>query len=244
MTVPDFSPFAEQYARSRPAYPAELFQHLVSLVDPRRLAWDCATGNGQAAVHLAEEFDRVVATDISEAQIGQAVPHPRIEYRVAPSDRSGFDDRSVDLVTVAAAIHWFDLDRFYTEVRRVLRPGGVVAAWTYHVCYLEPPFDEIFLRFYHDTLRDYFAPEVRIVDNRYNGLTLPGDPLPIPPFSVTAEWTLEQMLAFIASWSGTQSYIQQNGRSPLETFARELEDLWGSGRQTVRWPLYARVARL
>lgn len=246
MKSPDFSSIAREYAQSRPRYPAELFDHLASLVKPRHQAWDCATGNGQAALALAGHFDRVIATDVSAEQIRHAAQHPRIEYRVARSERSGLDNASVDLVTVASAIHWFDLDDFYREVRRVTRPGGVLAAWTYHVGYVEPPFDRLFARFYFEVLYPYFAAGARLVDERYGSLTLPGTPLPAGSWRVSATWNLDQMVAFIASWSGTQQYIKERGEDPVALIAQELEHLWGGRERThaVRWPLYARISRL
>lgn len=136
---PDSSPVASAYATSRPGYPAELFARLASLVERHELAWDTATGNGQAAIGLAEHFDRVIATDVSAERLRHGLPYPRVEDRVATSERSGLRDRSVDVIATAAAIHWFDLPRFYAEVRRVARPGAVAAAWTYHIGYVAPP---------------------------------------------------------------------------------------------------------
>jgi SAM-dependent methyltransferase len=243
---PDYSPYARQYAQSRPGYPPELFAYLASLVDRRHLAWDCATGNGQAAAELVKFFDQVIATDISAEQIGQAVPRPGIDYRVAGSERSGLEDRSVDLIAVASAMHWFDLDRFYTEVTRVARPGAILAAWTYHVGYVDPPFDRVLGRFYNEIVSPYFAAGARLVDDRYETITLPGAPIHGRTFHVSAAWNLDQMLAFVRSWSGTQEYIRQRGTDPIALIARELESLWGDRTriQPVRWPLYIRISKL
>jgi SAM-dependent methyltransferase len=231
---------------SRPTYSAALFSYLAALVDRRRFAWDCATGNGQAAMDLVKHFERVIATDVSAEQIRHAAPHPQIEYRVAAAEQSGLDDQSVDLVTVASALHWFDFGRFYAEVRRVVRSGGVLAAWTYHVGYVEPPFDEIFGRFYHDVVSPYFAAGAKLVDERYETITLPGEQITAENFFVSAAWNLEQMLAFIASWSGTQQYLRERGEDPVALIAEELEHLWGErdSVHTVRWRLYMRISRL
>src|SRR5215470_15770711 len=129
-----FSASAAGYATFRPKYPAELFDFVAALPERRRVAWDCATGNGQAALPLAERFDRVVATDASAEQIAHATPHPRVSYGVGLADESGLDGESVDLVTVAQALHWLALDRFFAEVRRVVVEGGVLAVW----CYTRP----------------------------------------------------------------------------------------------------------
>jgi SAM-dependent methyltransferase len=246
MTSPDYSPFAREYAQSRPGYPVELFSYLAALVERRNLAWDCATGNGQAALELVKHFERVIATDLSVQQIRNATPHPQIEYRVAKSEQSGLDDQSVDLVTVASAIHWFDLDTFCAEARRVIRPGGLLAAWTYHVGHVEPPFDKIFGKFYCDVLSPYFAVGARLVDARYETITLPGEPLAARDFSMSADWNLDQMLAFIRSWSGTQQYIKERGKDPVALIADELRHLWGERESIhlVRWPLYVRISRL
>jgi SAM-dependent methyltransferase len=195
---------------------------------------------------LAKHFERVIATDRSSEQIRHATPHPRIEYRVADSERSGLEDRSMDLVTVAAAIHWLDLDGFYREARRVLRPGGVLAAWTYHVGHVEPPFDQVFGRFYDEILRPYFEPGVRHVDERYETITLPGEALASGEWSISASWDLDRMLVFIESWSGTQQYIKERSEDPVALIAEELERLWGERkrRHEIRWPLYVRISRL
>jgi SAM-dependent methyltransferase len=246
MRFPDFSPFAREYAKSRPGYPSELFSYLASQVDRHSLAWDCATGNGQAALGLVQHFERVIATDISAEQIQHAIQHKQIEYRVAKSEQSGLDDRSVDLVTVASAIHWFDLDRFYSEVRRVIRSGGLLAAWTYHVGHVEAPFDKIFEQFYREVLYPYFPPRARLVDERYETIALPGEALESGNFFVSAAWNLDQMLAFIESWSGTQQYIKDRGEHPVVHIREPLEKTWGERNRihVVRWPLYIRISRL
>jgi SAM-dependent methyltransferase len=242
---PDYSPYARQYAQSRPGYPAELFSFLASLVKRHTLAWDCATGSGQAAFSLVEHFDRVIAIDISDKQIAHAAPHPQIEYRVATAEQSGLDDQSVDLVTVAAAVHWFDLDKFYAEVERVMHSGGVVAVWTYHIGHMEPPFDQLFGRFYRDVLAPYFPAKAQRVNDRYATITLPGQAITAPDFQMTATWTFDQLLGFINSWSGTQKYITDRGENPVSLIAVELEEAWGARDtlRTLRWPLYTRVAR-
>lgn len=246
MKRPDFSPIAADYARARPGYPPELFRYLASLVDPRRLAWDCATGNGQAAHGLTEFFDRVIATDVSNEQIRHAVPHPKVEYRVAPSEASGLGDKSVDLVTVASALHWFDLEKFYAEIRRVVRPGGMIAAWTYHIGHVDPPFGDVFDRFYKDALFPYFGTGARLVDRKYETIALPGKSLNPGTFSMKVEWNLDRMLSFIHSWSGTREYIEDRGEDPVGLIREELERLWGDSDtiRSVSWPLYIRLSRL
>lgn len=246
LPAPDFSPLAATYVRARPTYPPELYAWLAAQVDRRELAWDCATGSGQAALGLAEHFARVIATDRSEAQIAHAPRHPRVEYRVATAERSGLAAAAADLVTVAAALHWLDLPTFFAEARRVLRPGGVLAAWTYHTAICEPPFDRAFHRLYWEVLRPYFDDRVRRVDERYATIDMPGEPLAAPPFTVIAHWRLETALDYVRSWSGSLAYREATGRDPAELVRDELAALFGDAStvRTVRIPLFVRASRL
>ena len=242
---PDFSPLAERYARARPRYPAELYAWLASLVDRRELAWDCATGNGQAAEGLAEQFARVIATDASAEQIRHAAPDPRVDYRVARAETSGLAPASVDLATVASALHWFDHEPFFAEVRRVVRPGGVFAAWVYHAGTVEPPFDELFRRFYWEVAKPYFAAGTDHVDAGYRTIPMPGEPIPAPPFRVEVEWTREQLLDYVASWSAVAAYRRARGDDPTRELAAELERLYaGRGALALRMPLIVHARRL
>jgi SAM-dependent methyltransferase len=244
--APDFSPLAAEYARSRPRYPAALFDWLAGQVDRHELAWDAATGNGQAAASLALRFTRVVATDVSAEQLRHAFPAPNVEYRLGRAEEVDLPDSVVDLVTVAAAIHWFDLARFAATVRRVARPRGVVAAWSYHVGRCTEPVGAVLHRLYHGVLHDYFAPGARLVDAGYNSVELPGEPVAAPPFFAEAEWDLEQLRGFVRSWSGYEEYRRRHGRDPLDLVADELEAAWGGPERVhpLRFPLHLKVARL
>jgi len=242
----DFSPLAELYAATRPEYPEELFAWLAALAPGRALAWDAATGNGQAARGLARHFERVAATDLSARQLAQARRQPGIDYRVARSESSGLPEGAVDLVAAAAAIHWFDLSAFLAEARRVLRPGGVLAAWTYHIAHSEPPWSEILGPFYYEVTRPYFSSAVAVVDDFYETLDLGGDGLaPRDDFVATVRWNLAGIFDFVRSWSGVGRYRAEHGVDPVERIAPELARLWGPPEtvRTVRWPLFLRAAR-
>lgn len=242
----DFSAWAKLYAQSRPTYPAALFEYLAGLCARRDLAWDCATGNGQAALGLAGDFARVVASDRSLAQIREAVPHPRIAYRVATAERPGLPDASLDLVTVAAAIHWFDLEAFYRELIRLTKRGGVAAAWSYHAAHVNGEVGEVLWPFYRDVVGRYFPRGAELVDDRYEAIHLPGTAIAPPPFLMEADWKIDQVLAFVRSWSGTQGYLREHGRDPSEALRRPLAERFGDGGATLRlrWPLYLRVGRM
>lgn len=241
-----FAPVATSYADFRPSYPRALFDWLATLVPHHDLAWDCAAGSGQASVDLAVNFQRVVATDASLAQIEAAAPHPRIEYRVAPAEASGLPPASVDLITVAQALHWFDLAGFYAEARRVLRPGGVLAVWTYGVLTVEgSAVDAIVQHFYHQTVGPYWPPERMHVETGYRLLPFPFTEITAPSFAMEALWSLPQLLGYFRSWSATGRYIAERGSDPVTALEQQLARHWGDAtlHRQVTWPLSLRVAR-
>jgi SAM-dependent methyltransferase len=244
--APDFSTVAKEYGAARPGYPADLFDWLASVVPRHETALDTATGSGQAAWGLADRFDRVIALDVSAEQLRHARPHPRVAYRLGRAEECGLPDASVDLVVAAAAIHWFDLPRFYREVRRVGREGGVVAAWTYHVAHVDAPLDGILWSFYNDVLGPYYPPHVRLVDERYAGIHLPGEELNPPSFHSTVRWNAGQVAGFVRTWSAVPIYIGATKRDPVPELEAEIAAAFG-GPDVVRelsFPLYVRAARL
>lgn len=240
-----FSGGAASYARFRPVYPPALFEWLAGLVPARDVAWDCATGNGQAAVGLAAHFGRVIATDASERQIAHARPDPRIEYRVALAEASGLPDRSVALVTVAQALHWLDRPRFYAEARRVLRPGGVLAVWCYNLLAVDAAVDEVVTRFYRETVGPWWTPDRALVDQGYRTIEFPFAELPAPAFAMAAEWTLADLEGYLRTWSAVQRYRAERGEDPVAALRGELGAAWGrpESPRAVRWPLHFRVGR-
>ncbi len=240
-----FSSASDRYATYRPDYPATLFAWLAGLCPEHESAWDCATGSGQAALGLAPDFRHVVATDASAEQIRHAQPHPRISYRVTPAEASGLPDRSVDLVTVAQAAHWFDLPRFYGEVARVLKPGGVIALWGYGRMVLPGAMDAPFLRFYAETVGPYWPPERALIDDAYRSLDFPFTKIESPDFHIKVEWTLHRLMDYLSTWSAVKRYQHVIGSDPLPALMAELEPLWGApgAARNLQWPLFLRVSR-
>jgi SAM-dependent methyltransferase len=247
MTFKDhFSRLATQYAAFRPLYPAPLFDYLARLCRRRDCAWDCACGNGQATVALAEHFDSIVATDGSAQQIGAATAHVKVAYRVAQAEHSGLETESVDLVTVAQALHWFDLGPFYREVERVLREDGVLAVWCYGALHVEgDEVDPILQNFYYDVIGPYWPPERHYVDDGYRSLPFPFDPIAPPTFDMGVRWSLAHLLGYLRSWSATARYIQRQGLDPVAALDERLERVWGDPQKErlVTWPLSLRVGR-
>lgn len=238
-----FSGHAAVYASYRPGYPPALFDFVTSLPRGRLLALDCATGNGQAAVGLAERFERVIATDASAAQLAHATPHPRVEYRQAPAEQSGLPDRSVDLVTVATAVHWLDFDRFYAEVERVLVPDGAIVVWAYNLPRATPEISALVDRLSYQIVKTYWPPERRWVDEEYHTLPFPFREVETPSLAIEEHWDLHRLLDYIGTWSATQRYLQALGSDPRELIAGELEAAWGDPDQEreVRFPIMMRA---
>jgi SAM-dependent methyltransferase len=241
-----FSHHADEYARHRPDYPAALFEFLAQAVSRHELAWDCGTGNGQAALGLAGHFDRVLASDPSAAQIRHAIRHERISYVVAPAERVDLPSASVDLITVAQALHWFAFDSFYDEVRRVLRPDGLLAVWCYGLSRINPNVDKIVQHYYSNIVGPYWPPERRFIDDKYQSIPFPFVELPPPELYMKAEWDLNDLKGYLRTWSATQEFQLKNEQNPLDIIHRVLAKTWGPAdvRQTVRWPIYLRLGRV
>jgi len=241
-----FSSIARLYAEFRPRYPVEWFEYLAGRSPDRVRAWDCATGSGQAALGLVDWFDHVVATDASPAQIAAATPHPRIEYRVALAERSGLPSDFASAITVGQAMHWLDPATFYSEADRVARDGAIVAVWGYNLLSLSPELDPVVERFYYHTMRSWWSPERRLVDEQYRTLPWPWEELPMPEVRMTAEWRLLGLLGYLSSWSAVRRYREARGDDPVAAIAGELSEAWGPAERerTVTWPLFGRVGRI
>lgn len=236
-----FSVQAAGYAVSRPKYPASLFAELARLAPGRRLAWDAGSGNGQAAVALAAHFERVVATEPSEAQLAQAEPHPSVEYHRSAEAAPMLQESSIDLVTVAQAAHWFDRTAFYAEVQRVLRPRGVVAMWAYELCVVTPEIDAVLQRFYRGPIWPCWPPERRHVEAGYRDFDFPFRETAFPTFVMEHEWTLAEFAAYLRTWSSVVRFTRESGTDPVTALEAELAPLWGGGRRKISWPLSGRL---
>ena len=241
-----FSGHAALYSRYRPTYPEPLFDFLAGVAPSRALVWDCATGGGQAAVALAERFEKVIATDASTQQIKEAKPHPKIEYRVAPAEAGGLDSASVDLLTVAQALHWFDQEKFYAEAQRTLKPGGVLAVWSYNLLSITPELDALVNHFYHDIVGPYWPPERKLVEQGYRGIVFPFTEIPAPEFAMSADWTLDDFTGYLTTWSSVRRYLEAKGADPVAALRPALREKWGDPGKSrrINWPLEMRAGRV
>jgi SAM-dependent methyltransferase len=241
-----FSEQASEYTRFRPHYPAALFQYLATLTVDHQLAWDCATGSGQAALGLVDYFEKILATDASEKQIAHAAKHDRITYILAPAEKTKITSGSVDLIVVAQALHWFDLDRFYAEVRRVSKSAGVLAVWSYSLLRIEPLIDRLVDKFYTDVVGPFWPAERKFVDDKYQSIPFPFQEFASLAFNMEANWSVEHLLGYMGTWSSVQKFREQNQADPLKGFARDLKQAWGrlGEKKNILWPINMRVGRV
>ena len=241
-----FSRQSAAYSRYRPGYPSALIEFVASCAPDRSVAVDCATGNGQAAVALADRFDAVVAIDASASQLTRAPRHPRVAYVCSTVERLPVADSSVALVAAAQAVHWFDFARYYGECRRVLAPDGVVAVWTYEKFRVDATVDAVIDRFYTETVGRFWPPERRYVEEGYRTLPFPWRERPAPPFRLETRWGLDEIIGYLATWSSVQRYKDANDQhDPLPDLRRRLAPLWPAdgGARLVAWPIHLRVGQ-
>lgn len=238
-----FSSQAADYSKYRPTYPEGLFSYLASLCPERELAWDCGTGNGQAAVELSRHFRQVIATDPSDKQLAESVECPNVEYRKAKAEQSGLEDYSANLITVAQAFHWFDQPAFFREVKRVSQPGGVLAIWCYELAVVNESVDSTVLRLYRDLLGAYWDPARRLVEEGYKNEKIPFNELEPPVFDMHADWDLSEFAGYLSTWSAWNAYLRDKGEGELVNFASELKEAWGdpAKKKRIGWPLSLRV---
>jgi len=239
-----FSRQSVAYSRYRPGYPARLVEFVAAQAPGRRVALDCATGNGQAAVALAGHFDAVLAVDGSASQLSRARPHPHVHYVAGLAERLPLRERSVDLVSAAQAAHWFDFESFHAECRRVLVPEGVVALWTYEKFRVNEAVDAVIDDFYTNVVGGDWPPERRYVEQGYRTLPFPWHELAAPAFELETDWGLEQVVGYLATWSSVQRFKERTGQDPLPALAARLAALWPrSDALRLRWPIHLRLGR-
>jgi ubiquinone/menaquinone biosynthesis C-methylase UbiE len=239
-----FSQHADLYRAYRPGYPAELIDHILSFVSEKRTAWDCGTGNGQAARLLAPLFRKVYATDISATQLAAATAHPNIEYLECPAEHTPFACDSFDLITVAQAFHWFNWSAFHEEVKRVAKNNAVIAIWLYDRFETGVgALDRLMDHFYFDITGPYWDERRSHVNDHYLSLPFPYERLPAHAFFYETVWTKEQLTGYLSSWSAVQQYIKVAGTSPLSLIAEELDRLMPAPL-TVRFPIYLHLGRI
>jgi ubiquinone/menaquinone biosynthesis C-methylase UbiE len=241
----NFSKQAAVYAKYRPTYPKELFDFILNHIKNKQVAWDCGTGNGQAAKELVKHFEKVFATDISQKQIDKAHQASSIFYSVQPAEQTNFSDNSFDLITVSQALHWFKIDKFYAEVKRVAKPGAWITVWMYNLPAISPEIDELVnIQLYKNTLGSYWDYERKYVDNNYTTLSFPFQEIQTPLFEIRLEWTIEELKGYINSWSALQKFIEINQFNPVDKSISEIQTHWKNEKMGIVFPVYLRMGRI
>ena len=238
-----FSAHANQYAQFRPAYPPDLYEFIYRHVGHFGSVWDCGTGNGQAARDLSKKFSKVFATDISSKQLGNAFLSDTVFYSIA-NEKSSFADNSFDLITVAQAAHWFDMEAFSKEARRVAKANSLIALWGYSLLTINPKTDRLLNQFYTQVVGAYWDKERMHIDEHYKNLYFPFEEIQSPSFTISLSWTLAELIGYLSTWSAVQKYISVNKQNPIENLIEELETFWKEDMQVVRFPLFLRLGRI
>jgi SAM-dependent methyltransferase len=221
---------AAEYSQFRPHYPAELFQYLIQLTHHQECAWDVGTGNGQAAVALSPYFNKVIATDLKQGQLDRAEKKDNISYIACPAEKTPIEDKSVDLITVAQALHWFNFDEFYQEVQRVAKPDCLVAAWCYTLISISPEIDQQINHLYSDILGDQYWPKERqYIDSAYTDIPFPFQQIKTPTFTIARSLNFSQLIGYLNTWSALQEYKTRNqNKNPLDFIIEDVQKLWGA----------------
>ncbi|MCU0405054.1 MAG: methyltransferase domain-containing protein [Chitinophagaceae bacterium] len=239
-----FSGHAGDYAQFRPKYPEAFVKYISRLVKYRGVVWDCACGNGQLSLPLAEHFQLVLASDVSEKQVAAAPGHEGILYTVQPAEQTDFPDEFFDMVVVGQAIHWFNLEAFYKEANRVMGPNAVIAAIGYGLMRISPEVDAVLHHFYKNITGPYWEPERKYIDEAYQNLPFPFEPIDVPAFEMPCQWNFAQMMGYLNTWTVVKRYEQEKGVNPLSLVEKDLEQAWGGeGIRKVVFPLFVKAGR-
>jgi ubiquinone/menaquinone biosynthesis C-methylase UbiE len=239
-----FSNQAENYSKFRPSYPKELFDHILQFVAEKNIAWDCATGNVQAAVALAPYFKKVIATDISEKQLTIAKPLANIQYCLGSAEHTTFPDNTFDLITVAQAYHWLKFEAFDKEVNRIAKKNAVMAVWGYNLFTTnDAAVDTLIKHFYTNIVGLYWDKERKYVDDNYSSVPFNFTPLPAKDFFITAAWSKDDVIGYLNSWSSVQHFIAAKKYNPIDNIINDLDRIW-KNEKPVSFPLFLKLGRV
>ena len=241
----NFSTQSDQYAKYRPKYPNDFFDYLGTIIKNKHVAWDCGTGNGQVAIELAKRFTMVYATDISVAQLAQAQQLPNVIYSVQAAEKTNFPNDFFDLITVAQAIHWFDFEKFYGEIKRTAKPNATLVVMGYGKIEVSPEIDSIISDFYKNTIGNYWDKERKYIDELYKTIPFPFEEIETPSFSISYNWSLDHFMGYLGTWSAVKHYINDTMQNPLDVIENQLEDLWERDVvKKIKFPLLLRIGIL
>ncbi|MBD0276442.1 MAG: class I SAM-dependent methyltransferase [Bacteroidota bacterium] len=240
----NFSIQSDKYVRYRPTYPAPLYDFILSIVNGKHYVWDCGTGNGQVAYQLANYFEKVFATDISQSQLDNALQNEKIEYSAQPAEKTNFPDDFFDLIVVAQAIHWFDFNRFYSEVKRTLKDNGILVVIGYARLQISAELDTIIAHLYYNVVGPFWDKERRYIDENYRTIPFPFKEIEAPAFENVFDWTFEHLKGYLETWSAVKHFIRERGYNPVDHVYEELKKNWGiADTRRIKFPILLRVGK-
>ena len=241
-----FNNESDKYLVFRPNYPDALYKFLATHVSDRGCVWDCATGSGQAAFALANYFDVVLASDINREQLDAAPDHRAIHYLCCAAENTPIQSSSVDLITVAQALHWFNFELFYQEARRVAKPCALIAVWCYSLGHINEAIDPYIEHLYYDILGDkYWPAERRFIDEAYQTIPFPFEKIKTPVFTIEKELTFKQFIGYLRTWSAVKEYYAQTKIDPVLQVCDKLHAAWGDvDTHKMHWPLHLLAGRI
>jgi ubiquinone/menaquinone biosynthesis C-methylase UbiE len=242
-----FSQQAATYAKYRPTYPPALIEYILSFVSNRSVAWDVATGNGQAALLLSNYFEKIMATDYSEKQLDQAILRNNIFYSLSGAEKTGFSDNSFDLITIAQAYHWLNFEEFQKEATRVAKPGAIIAAWGYNIPQSGiEKLDNAINYFYKEVVGSFWDVERKFIEAAYQTIPFSFEPLPGTSFAIEVKWSINDLAGYFQSWSSVQHFINNRKFNPVEQFLPQLANAWPTQQQILsfNFPLFMRIGRV
>jgi len=240
----NFSKQSGIYAKYRPGYPPALYDRILKQLDYKEAAWDCGTGNGQAAKELSYAFTKVFATDISQKQIDHAFQKENIIYSVQPAEQTNFPAKSFDLVTVAQALHWFRFDEFYAEVKRVSKQGGIFAGWTYSLLRISDTINKLIEDHHYKTLGGYWDDERKYVDEEYRNIPFPFSKINTPVFTMDYNWAIEELEGYLNTWSALQKFTRKNNYNPVDELIKRIKPFWNQQKMRVSFPVHLLMGRV
>ena len=241
----NFSQQAAGYAKYRPQYPDALFTYILEFVKEKNTAWDCGTGNGQTAKELSKYFNKVFATDISQKQIDNAYRADNILYSLQPAEQTDLAEKSIDLITVSQALHWFNFDAFYKEVKRVAKPNAIIAVWTYSLLQISKEINAVIEHYHFSILANYWDAERKYVDDKYTSIPFPFDEIEAPAFEIKIYWSLQDLEGYFYTWSALQKFTAAHNFSPVDDLITQLQPLWGAAeKREIIFPVQLRLGTI
>jgi ubiquinone/menaquinone biosynthesis C-methylase UbiE len=225
--ISTFSTGSDNYLKYRPKYPKELYDYIVHQCILHDSVWDCACGNGQVAADISDYFSNVEASDIAESQIENAIKIDNVHYTVQDSENTTFPDNAFDAICIAQALHWFPTEKFFREVKRVLKPSGKFFCWGYSFFMVEKAIDTLIQENLLSFIDPFWADGNRVLHHEYDQVHFPFSYKNKTNYTMIESWNLELLCGYIATWSAVKLYNEHHSTSIVKNLFDVLVKYWG-----------------